>query len=535
MGKKLTHEEFEYKVKERNEHVRRGEVEIRGTYNGNKEPIECYCPQHDYTWLSTPASLYQGSGCPLCARIADTKGYKMSNEEFLEKLYETNNDFRCGLFNVVGTYNGAHNSVECYCNIHNHPWSPTPSNLYKGYGCPICGREKSGINQRASHDVFMLKVLENNEQVKNGTLEIRGKYDCIDNPIECYCNIHNVALFPTPYLLEQGHGCPYCAGVKVLKGFNDLATTDPHVAALLTNPEDGYLVARMSHKKKSFTCPLCGKEQMKHVFNVVRRGLQCSNCSDHISFPNRFSRAFLSQLPIDNHKTEYSPDWLSPYSFDNYFEYNGQQFVEENDGSIGHGNKQWGPGNKKDIEGKERDMFKDKLAAEHGIHVIRIDTQESDYEYIKKHILESELAQIFDLSNIDWEKCDRDAQKNLVKEACDLYMSGIKNLEEIANLLKIKAQTVRKYLKKGATFGWCDYDPKVACSNRKKNNQSRKVVVTRVENGENFIFESMKNCEKNIFDVCGIKASHYTIREYCRNKQIYKGFIFEHVDETAQN
>lgn len=533
--RQLTHEEFMEKVITNNEYVRRGDIEIRGKYVNSKTPVKCYCTKHDMEWSPIPSSLYYGYGCRLCAIERASQRYMMSHEDFLKKLYEVNDGFRRGDFKVVGTYNGSSKPVQCYCNIHDHLWEPIPSNLYKGYGCPICGQAKSRLSQRISHDEFMARVLDVNEHVRNGNLEIRGKYEGTDTPIECYCTIHNVTTFPTPYSLQHGSGCPYCAGTKVLKGFNDLWTTDPKVAELLTNPEDGYTIARMSHKKLNFTCPFCGKKQDKFVLNVTRRGLQCDNCSDHISFPNRFGRAFLDQLPIDDYTPEYSPDWLKPYSLDLFFEYNGKALALEMDGGVGHGNKQWGPGNKKDIEGKERDILKDKLAAENGIEVIRIDAQESSSEYIGKHILQSKLNQIFDLSVIDWIKCDMDAQKNLVKEVCDLYMSGIKKLQDIADILKISDQSVRNYLKRGVKFGWCDYSPRVAQLNRNIPPQGRKIIVTNIDTEQQFEFKNIKHCASNILDVCGITVSHNTIRKYCNNKQPYKGFDFRFMDETIQD
>jgi transposase len=299
---------------------------------------------------------------------------------------------------------------------------------------------------------------------------------------------------------------------------------------LLTNPEDGYLIARMSHAKKNFTCPFCSTKQDKMVMNVTRRGLQCSHCGDHISFPNRFSRALFSQLPVENYTPEYNPDWLKPYFYDNYFEYNGKCFVLENDAGIGHGNKQWGPGNKPDIEGKKRDEFKDSLAKEHDVHVIRIDTQVSTCEYIKQHILDSELSQILDLSNVDWDKCDRDAQKNLVKEVCDLYMSGMKKFQDIAKTVQLGEQTVRNYLKKGQKFGWCDYIPKKGPINKERLSHGRHITITSELTGQKFKFNSINQCTSQIYNTCGIKLSHGTIRKYCNNSQSYKGFLFEFDD-----
>jgi Zn ribbon nucleic-acid-binding protein len=31
-------------------------------------------------------------------------------------------------------------TIECFCNIHHESWYPIPTNLYKGYACPICGK-----------------------------------------------------------------------------------------------------------------------------------------------------------------------------------------------------------------------------------------------------------------------------------------------------------------------------------------------------------------------------------------------------------
>ena len=75
-------------------------------------------------------------------------------------------------------------------------------------------------------------------------------------------------------------------------------------------------------------------------------------------------------------------------------------------------------------------------------------------EYISNNICNSELKDIFDLSVIDWDLCDKKAQKSLVKESCDLYTCG-SSLLEIANALKISVSTVRQYIKRGIKFGWC--------------------------------------------------------------------------------
>ena len=44
---------------------------------------------------------------------------------------------------IKGTYVNARENIESYCKIHNYTWFPKPYNLLAGYGCPICGKERS--------------------------------------------------------------------------------------------------------------------------------------------------------------------------------------------------------------------------------------------------------------------------------------------------------------------------------------------------------------------------------------------------------
>jgi hypothetical protein len=449
---------------------------------------------------------------------------KLTHEEFMAKVIEKNEHVRNGEIEIRGKYNGKDNPIECYCIVHNVVWSPKPSTLYKGCGCQMCGDEKISKSNFMSRDEFVEKL-----KATGNPTTLYGDYKGIFVDTEFLCPVGHIFTDRPATVLHGNVLCPYCSGRRVLVGFNDLWTTHPEVAAMLTDPNDGYSITKGTNSKKNFTCPLCGKKQDKYVVNVVRRGLQCSNCSDHITFPNRFGRSLLNQLPIDMFIPEYHPDWLKPYRYDNYFQYNNKEYILEMDGGIGHGNKQWFTG-QKDVEGKKIDELKDSLAAARGIKVIRIDAKESSKEYIQKHILISELNSIFDLSLVDWNKCEQDAQKNLVKEACELYMSRTNSLVDMAEKLKISTQTVRIYLKKGAKFGWCDYYPNTPNLIHKTIERGKRVCVTNIYTGEQFTFINVSYCEREILDVCGIKVGHTTIRKYCEAQGVYKDFIFKFIE-----
>lgn len=77
----------------------------------------------------------------------------------------------------------------------------------------------------------------------------------------------------------HGSGCPYCANRKVLPGFNDLATTEPKVAAQWHPTLNGALTPEMvtagSHRKVWWECP------DGHIWKAViysRAGPQKTGC-----------------------------------------------------------------------------------------------------------------------------------------------------------------------------------------------------------------------------------------------------------------
>ncbi len=80
-----------------------------------------------------------------------------------------------------------------------------------------------------------------------------------------------------------GSGCPYCAGKKVLKGYNDLETFYPKIATEWDYLKNGDLspvaVTFASNKKVWWKCPKCGGEYEASVVNRTLRGSSCPYCA----------------------------------------------------------------------------------------------------------------------------------------------------------------------------------------------------------------------------------------------------------------
>lgn len=458
-----------------------------------------------------------------CFRSERFMGRQLTKNEFMKKVFDKNEHVRNGDVEILGDYIKNQERIECYCKKHNVLWDPIAASLYKNIGCKECAKEGISEKNSMTHDEYVYGFRKRNSTSKVLT-EYRGMYK--DITIEFDCGHTWTTKAANAYYKDIT--CPYCSSQSILVGFNDLWTTDKETAMLLTNPDDGYFLMKYSGQKRSFTCPLCGKSQLKIVGNVSKRGLQCSFCSDGISYPNKFCRAFLDQLPIGDYKVEWQPQWAKPYLYDNFFEYNGISYILEADGRFHYSNK-----NEFGITLEERqkvDNIKNQLAREHEIILIRIDCRESDCEYIKNSILNSKLNNIFELDHINWKQCDIKAQNSFIKNACNLYMSGIKSTKEISQKLKVGINTINRYLQKGVKFGWCDYDPKKSHIGIENIKHRKPIIAKNIKTGTEYRFDSISICEKTMLDVCGITISRKSIYDSLKYERSCKGFVFIYIN-----
>ena len=92
--------------------------------------------------------------------------------------------------------------------------------------------------------------------------------------------------------------------------------------------------------------------------------------------------------------------------------------------------------------------------------MIRVNCFYSEKEFIVKNIKKSLLSKIFNLNDIDWDLCDLNAQKSLVKRVCDYYNlnPGI-TVRKLSNIFKLRESTISTYLYKGNDLGFCNYKP----------------------------------------------------------------------------
>lgn len=354
------------------------------------------------------------------------------------------------------------------------------------------------MSKKKTNEEFQTELREKNKNVYTDDVYIGAK-----TKMDFYCDKGH-HWFSTPdTILNKKRGCPYCAGQRPIVGETDLWTTRPDIAKLLKNSEDGYIYMEGSHKKVCFVCPNCGTEHENIVSTVSYYGLSCPACSDGISYPNKFMSNVLRQLNVE-FIPEYSPKWIRPYRYDFFFVKENSQYIVELDGGLGHGHLNTGYKIKSPDDAIKIDLYKDKMALEHNIKVIRIDcnyTSKDRFEYVKQHILESELSNVFNIFDIDFIKCDIDSQKSLFIETCKLWDSGIHDKYKIAKILGVSHDTIRNYLIKSeklgcSTYKHAEYYKNAVINSRKKSAFTQGNPVMCIETGD--IFRSITSVKKTV-------------------------------------
>lgn len=350
------------------------------------------------------------------------------------------------------------------------------------------------------------------------------KYECLicgnsDWVIECSLN--------------RGVGCNVCLNKKILVGKNSIYDTHKWLVDDLGLDEDfAKNHSYGTEEKGEFKCKYCGIKRYNSIPNVIKtKSIGCS-CGDGFSYPEKFVTNLLMQLRVD-FITQYSPDWVKPKRYDFYIpssniiiEVHGKQHYEET--TFG----------RTLYEERDNDKLKNELAIKNGVDkYIIIDCRESDMNWIKNSILNSTLVDKFNLLNVDWLKCEEFALKNIVKEVCDYWNEKgyWENTVDIALKFNIDTSTIREYLKKGSTIGWCNYDSKKEKlkTSKRKGKKGKQVEVFKDEISYG-IFKNASELAKQSEDLFGIRFSHSKICATCNNKQkTHKGYIFRYVQKEV--
>ena len=361
--------------------------------------------------------------------------------------------------------------------------------------------------------------------------DIISDYVKLTAPLTLRCKKDGYEFTRQARSLKRGRTiCPACGNgsngklsphMKVIRGINDLWTTHPYIAKLLVNPEDGYKYSAHNTVKLKFECPYCGNTEGRWLYYVTQTMPYCKKCGDSRSYLERLMSAVLRNLGVE-FETEKTFDWCKfelkgkqkSGRYDFYFELNGHKYLIEMHGDQHINESAFTRMSIKDIW--YIDITKAELAEENGYTLISIYSQVSDLENVKYEICESILSEIFDLSKVDWIKCQLETITSPMVMAADLWNNGMKSTSQIAKEIDVERCVARRYLKECAANGLCDYTVEEAKEIGKANTKkamSKRIVL--VNTGE--VFDSMTEAGHKY------KTPSDKIGQVCNGNRFYSG------------
>lgn len=423
------------------------------------------------------------------------------------------------LVRIEDLTHGSHVAVTKICDMENctnvtpnQPYQQVIKSRNKGGGkdrCNDCGKKfggeqlKSNVKYENSLEYYAkennMKYLLNEFSTKNINLPSEVSRGTNDDYLWVCPQNHEYEMPPKQRTRkDEPQNCPYCSNQRILRGYNDLRTTNPEVAELLKDKNRGFEISSGSKKKELFVCPDCDYEDYKSVYTITHRGFSCSRCGDGYSFPEKVMFNVLEQLSL-YFETQKIFEWSKNYNhinnrlsgdkkYDFYIpslnciiETHGEQHYKDSFTSF----------NGRTLKEEQfNDEIKVNLAIDNGIeHYIVIDCSLSNIEYIKNSVIShSQLKNIIDLNNLNWDICNEFATNSLVRVACEYWNSGICSTIEVGKLMKLNCGTVAKYLKRATELGWCDYDSKQAQSTAlKKCASSNKKQIMQLTMANEFV------------------------------------------------
>jgi hypothetical protein len=172
-----------------------------------------------HIWLATTGSRTRGNGCPYCSGRRVCEGFNDLVTTHPELAVQADG------WDPTKKTAGSHTKVKWKCSS-NHKWTVSiSSRTHFGSGCPICSnkRVQVGFNDLATTHPDLAREAFGWDP----TQFVVGS----NNKMTWICNFGH-KWKTSIEKRASGNGCPYCNthSPKLLKGFNDLATTHPDLA-----------------------------------------------------------------------------------------------------------------------------------------------------------------------------------------------------------------------------------------------------------------------------------------------------------------
>ncbi|WP_214514909.1 zinc-ribbon domain-containing protein [Rhodococcus sp. WY5] len=219
----------------------------------------------------------KGTGCPFCAGKAVLPGYndlQTTRPDLAREWHSTRNPLTPTAFT-----SGSNKKVWWACSS-GHEWQSTIINRSSGgYGCPVCTNRTvlPGYNDLAT----VMPQLASQWHPTRNTVKPTEVTIGSKKKIWWQCNEGHEWQAP-PESRSIGQDCPYCSNRRALQGFNDLATTHPHLIPEW-HPDNTRSPESVTFGSDHEALWICTAHQHQWKAEVQRRssGSSCPICSGY--------------------------------------------------------------------------------------------------------------------------------------------------------------------------------------------------------------------------------------------------------------
>ena len=233
-----------------------------------------------HEWQASAKARSVGEGCPICANARIIPGINDLESQYPDLAKEWSPKNRKQPSDVgPGSHKKAIWIGKC-----GHEWEAPIRNRVKGAGCPYCSHNAvlPGFN-----DLETLYPEVAKEWSPRNFPLLPSQVTAFSNKRRWWRCEHGHEWYTHVSTRSYGSKCPYCTGIRLLKGFNDLATRHPHLAKEWSNKNGDLLpdmVNEKSRKNVWWRCSVCGNEY-KAVIHARVKGLQCPVCAERAVLP----------------------------------------------------------------------------------------------------------------------------------------------------------------------------------------------------------------------------------------------------------
>lgn len=365
-------------------------------YIDSKTKVKIKCKKHGIFEQMASNHIHSKikAGCPYCARKKVFQG----ESDLLSQAPDVAKFFNEELNGCAASEVFAKSNKKYWWNCDNglnHKYQMKPLNkVNRNQGCPICSGQKllKGFNDLQTKYPELAKEWDSILNKKGPSDYTYGsgykawwKCDKCGRSYQSYINVH-----------IRGHKCPYCSGLKVLPGKNDLATLFPYIAAEYSEKNEllANQISAHTHKKVKWVCPNCEQEYLASPHHRVSADkTECPYCKKQ-SKGEREVKRVLDKYNITYKEQEWFDDLRSETNRPLRYDFT----IYKNDIWVGtiefNGLQHYKPiplfGGKERFEiQKEHDFQKIVYAIEHNAPVLTIPykTCEGSVEYLVSRFL----------------------------------------------------------------------------------------------------------------------------------------------------